>query len=389
MEIQLLNLHLSQLINAWSKSKLNIYSDIDKKEYHNNLNSLLHNLINEDFSKINPVEKKEIKSIIDFLFKSLEFLDNSTLNSTPFEIVQCLKAALKVWTDEDNYIIVTSLNNNLLSFSFDETLAFNEDIYHIIKNKYKIEFKKRLIQINLPQNLSKDYLANVVLYHELGHFIDLKYRISETLTHLILFNATKLEKREKLDIIKFFPYITEADFEGDIKKNSLMLSYHLGEYFSDIFAAQFIDDCSNHYLKYITENSTQFSFSHPSTVNRIALVELFMNNKFDGFVINNLISATNHITGKQIEKQFEKINGADLIKLLPIEIENDKQLHSLFIIGWQIWLSEVSEFKKTNDMQFELPPSGAYQIINNLIEKSISNYFVKIGWNKAKSDVSS
>ena len=192
MKAQLLELHLSQLISAWSKSKLNIYSDCNKDSYHQQLGALFHDLTKEDFSTLSNNDLEFRKLTIDFIFKGLEFLDKSTLNAFPIEIVECLNVALNDWIDNNDYIIVTSLNNSLSSFSFVPSLDFDDPLLLYIKTNYKIEFKKRLIQINLPKSFSKDYFANVVLYHELGHFVDLKYKISEALA-IVLFKNYKIK----------------------------------------------------------------------------------------------------------------------------------------------------------------------------------------------------
>src|SRR5690606_12858666 len=106
---------------------------------------------------------------------------DSTLNSMPFEVVGCLNEAMADWINKDDFIIVTSLNNNIDAFSYDESLALEEFLYKSIDTQYGVVFKKRLVQINLPLILSRDYFSSVVLYHELGHFIDLHFGISQKL----------------------------------------------------------------------------------------------------------------------------------------------------------------------------------------------------------------
>ena len=51
----------------------------------------------------------------------------------------------------------------------------------LINNLYGLKITHRLIQITLPKVLARDYLSCVVLYHELGHFVDLELYISKKL----------------------------------------------------------------------------------------------------------------------------------------------------------------------------------------------------------------
>ena len=160
---QFLKLHFSQLVKAWKISKYNSYSDAQKQNYHNNLSELFSCLKKVNFDLQSPTEQQELKEVIDFFILSLQFLNNSTVNCVPYEIVECLKVAMNEWIDKcNNYIIVTSYNQ----YSFNPYLVVSGP-YTIIKTRFNIIFDKKLVQINLPQHLSNDYLCNAVLYHEL------------------------------------------------------------------------------------------------------------------------------------------------------------------------------------------------------------------------------
>ena len=382
MKVQLLELHLSQLLCAWSKSKHNKYSDKNKNLYHDGLRQLIKKLTDDDFS-ILPVSELDIrKKIIDFIFKSLEFLNQSTLNEFPIEIVECLNVALKDWLDTDDFIIVTSLNNDLLSYSFDPAIAFDLHLFFIIQNTYGVEFKKKLLQINLPQSLSRDYLANVVLYHELGHFIEIKYQIAKPLAIDIMnrIAAGSILPGELLILKTYFPYIDDFTINFDYRR--LQVYVHLREYFSDIFASQYISKCSNYYLEYITNGNTIHNNSHPSTTNRIKLVNDFIENN-PNYLISLLNNATLSTTiTKSLYIRYVDVNFDEFFKLLPIVIENENQLSSLYIKAWELWNGYNNDFENNNNIVVELKPSKRYEIINNLIEKSISNFIITESWKK-------
>ena len=344
MSPELLNLHISQLARTFEKSKTNKYADDRKQSYHDSLVNLFEKIKILDRYKLTDLEQLDLKQILDFCFLSIEFLDDSTLVNIPYEIVYCLEKALNEWDKTDRYIIVTSLQNNITCYSFNPTLALNEPTYDLIFVKFNIKFEQRLIQINLPRYLANDYLANVVLYHELGHFIDLRHQISY-----------KIALKNKFDIKKY---------------------YHLGEFFSDVFAAQYIGLASNYYLNYIA-HKVAGSDSHPSTDSRIKIVEDFLDLKTSNPDLNLIIDATRLITGNQLNINSDKIVDDDFRKFIPTVIRNEFQLHSVFEIGWQLWKTNVKEFEEKN-----IKIETKYNIINNLIEKSIGNHMITEKWNK-------
>ncbi|MBX7182171.1 MAG: hypothetical protein K1X82_08675 [Bacteroidia bacterium] len=352
MDYRTLELNLAQLSKTIQKSKFNKYSDNRKKGYHDNLSKLFNALIQEDLTSLNPSQLIEKKKIIDFIFASIQYLDNSTLTIIPFEIVYCLEIVLNEWIPLNKFIVVTSLSNELLSYSFNSYLALNEPIYQLIENDYNIKFEYRLIQITLPRYYVHDYLANVVLYHELGHFIDLHFKISETtINNLILNGVIIISSREDLN----------AKY------------HHYMEYFADLFAAQYIGPASNYFLNYIAYKNPR-SQSHPATDDRIELIRKFLSN-ISVTEIQHLNNTTTIRTGKSIEVRHEIIDPEIFNQLIPFEISNEKQLHSIFLTGWENWQN------RRNFLVDKFDNDTAYKIINNLIEKSISNYIVTTNWN--------
>ena len=345
MSPELLQLHVAQLSRTLGRSKTNKYADPRKQEYHSCLIDLFQKVSAIDFNQLSYLEQLDIKKILDFCFLSIEFLDNSTLVNIPHEIVYCLEKALNEWDKSERYIIVTSLQNNIISYSFNPTLALDETIYDLVFAKFDISFRHRLIQINLPKYLAHDYLANVVLYHELGHFVDLRYSISAR--------------------------IMMAHHLNDSQRR------HFAELFSDVFASQYIGFASNYYLDYIAHKAPN-SFTHPATDNRIKIVEDFLNSNQPNDYLKIILTATKSITGNDMKPNTDTVDSTEFI---PPILDSEGQLHSIFEVGWNLWKSEIAEFNEKN-----IDQDNKYQIINNLIEKSISNYMITEKWNTHVSD---
>ena len=72
--------------------------------------------------------------------------------------------------------------------------------------------------------------------------------------------------------------------------------------------------------------------------------------------------------------------------LIPFDIKQNGELHGLFVYGWKVWMDNWTNIKSKSNLKFDLTQVQVYEIINNLIEKSIGNYIVKTEWELAKKN---
>jgi len=368
---QLLELHLSQCEIFLNKAQNNSYSDTDKQAYQDKLFKLFDAIKASIPAEVDETNVFVFQEQLNFIAKSLEFLMDSTLNTIPFEVVSCLNLAMEDWINPNNFIIVTSLNNDIDAYSFDETLANGDVVYYkSIQAAYGITFEKRLVQINLPLILARDYFSSVILYHKLGHFIDLYWGISA---------------RMATDLMRAQPHQWQAvqeyfNFRQDIMLYTEKLKKHLCEYFCDLFAAQYIGSSSNDYLKYLeSKNSNKANDSHPSSNNRLKIVNDFLESN-DNTLVQLITSYTKEITKQDLKQRFEVLSSDDFYHFLPLELTTPEQLHGIFLYGWKIWLSGAENFKKNGGIEGVLNNKVIYKSLNNLIEKSIGNYFIVKDW---------
>lgn len=329
----------------------------------------------------------DYRNEINFIFKSLEFLDSSVLNLIPYEVVSCLDKALAEWTPTgQRFIIVTSLINNNDNFGFDPSLAQNEVFYSYLASKYNIVFEGRLVQINIPKNLSRDYLISGIHYHELGHFVDSKFSISNSVTQVLFTNLVRqlIPTSHIPHLVRFLPaigWILQGNNPAEVFETC---QKHIAEYLCDLFAAQYVGDCSANHLNYLTAGQGA-SYTHPITPLRLEVVNDFLSVRRN-VIIDLLNMALNQIVNKQLEIRFEQVNSADFLEFLPPVIENDRQLHGIFAAGNQVWRSDWGAFGTKLDIENSLQSEKMYSIINNLIEKSIGNYIVVEKWNQMQAE---
>nr|WP_294943507.1 hypothetical protein [uncultured Mucilaginibacter sp.] len=369
---RLLHLQLYQAETLISNSKKYNFSDTQKDNYLKTLSELFEGVKSDIEKGFDDAKIFDKKRYLDFIFKSLEFLKDSTLNTIPFEVVGCLNKAMSDWIDASKFIIVTSLQNNLYSFSYDLSYANNKNFYESLETEYGVTFDQKLVQINLPLTLSKDYLSSVALYHELGHFVDLQHSITSALRY-----AIELKQILGTSVIEYLPFLTESVIDG------AKLKYHLGEFFCDLFAAQYIGNTIGHFLEYITNNSSEDSPTHPSTKNRVKVITDFITGNANPMV-DLIQAAVESLTGKPLDIRYSKIDSDDFYKLIPYNIESDAELHGCILYGWNVWLNESKKFNECMGYDVKLSEPTVYKVINSLVEKSIGNYFTVQQWERSK-----
>lgn len=164
-----------------------------------------------------------------------------------------------------------------------------ELILEWIYNKFKVFVPYRLVHIQIPFHLDDDYLFNVVLYHELGHFIDRQLKVTAGMAGDIISDWTKNTKG--------YCIAENAKWENDLFRFNRQLS----EIFADLFAAQYVGECIVEYLKFHGDDTFNTdSGSHPSPSLRVALIEDFRIQTVNNYLINTINSTLNGICGKTL-----------------------------------------------------------------------------------------
>jgi hypothetical protein len=381
MNTSLLQLHLSQAKRSLGNSLNNNYLDPKKSKYQANLLRLLNCLESEDLGSMNATSKEVRKGFVDFIFNSIEYLDGSLFTTIPFELTYCLEQALEDWIPggTGSYIITTALRPELFCFS----LNSEADQFGQIKAIYGIDFEYDLIQISLSKYLAHDYLYNIVLYHELGHFIDRKHKISECLYLELMQGLTSGFNSEQLACYPlYFPDFFDAS--GSVKPDILnqpgmqgKVYYHFMEYFADVYAAQYVGTCSHEILRYLTyPSTTKSSASHPSPENRIMAVDDFLVST-PNYLIDRIAHFAKQRSGQDLRIRFSKIDQTDFFRLIPPIVSTEAELHGVFNGAWEVYKGNHDTFNTTNSLVDGFSMHEVYNIINNLAEKSIGNYVVK------------
>jgi hypothetical protein len=315
--------------------------------YHKKLVVLVEKLISS-VSILTPGDDKRIerlKEYISFLQESLTYLEDSTLNITPYETIFCLKQVLKDW-DDSPPIIATSLKAG--NYHFKGALSQNSALADLIKTEFDIDFTEELVQIGIPQLEVYNYLYNIAIYHEVGHYIDQLYSISYSTGNEIYYIKEDKSKSEEATI------------------------NHLAEHFCDLFAAQYVGSLITEYLEFKAENDSD-SETHPSTKSRVKVVNDFLNEEPNA-IVDLLINAVEQSADDRVLKvRYKEPSTENFEKYLPHIIVDEEELHGVYQTAWKTWRERETLLRGLTEEQ-------SFDIINNLTGKSIANYMIKQSW---------
>ncbi|GBF31576.1 hypothetical protein MnTg04_01537 [bacterium MnTg04] len=299
------------------------------------------------------------------IWKATQFLSGSNTNLIPYEVVHCLKVALRDWTD-GGYLITTDI-------TADRNFYFHgvpDHFWTWAKTYADVEFKHKLVQIQMPELYRHRPLFNLVLYHELGHFIDTTRNISK-LALLYLESDGHV-----LPSLSSCPS-NWSDIEFEAAK-----VFHAREYFADVFAACYLGDSIREFLgQFVPNDPTEVT--HPATYDRLQVISALLNSQD-----NNLIKMINlALSGLGLPELALRYTAPDLESTFgnvrPYDVRNVEELHGMFEAGWH-FLGEASLQKS--------PPWNAVRIgeveriINDLMEKSIRNFMIQERWQRAATD---
>ncbi|RII28477.1 MAG: hypothetical protein CXR31_00920 [Geobacter sp.] len=322
---------------------------LNKTPYFNReINAYLLELIEfteELIANYNTLPADATRLISKILWSAAKYLSGTSIHKVPYEIVYCLKLALDDW-NSDPKLITTALTDDP-DFHF---MHVNPGV--IINLIYPGKnTNKDIIQIAFPTLYRHRPLYIIALYHELGHFIDKQFKITDW-----SFRSDPVPKDQR-------------------KKEEA----HRSEYFSDLFAASYAGKAYLQFLNNFAPGDPTTD-SHPSTADRIDNLNAFLESRNNTQIdrINNVLLQL----GKPLlALKYTKPALTDCFdNLRPYTFKNTNELHGIFEAGFdylqsvqsapnQLW-SKFDEFKRD-------------KVVNDLVEKSIRNKMITEEWSNA------
>ena len=370
-EIYYLEIHLAQVSHEMDciNKKIANGSYENKKlvAYISTLNDVVAEIHKTDFTTKSDNDKEQIRDILTFLSYCIQYIKSATVGDMSAAMYVCLRAALEDWVKGNplDYVI-TTYKCEVKTHHYQPNTV-NEQSIKAVFDVFNINITDKLVSLAYPSYLEKDFISNVSLYHELGHFIDLsEWRISASLTNYIIDNNCLKDHDIYFKNIELVALYDKANSSHDSERVKLYCM--LREYFADIFAVQYIGRHKIHFSQYIAGDNG-FDNEHPSTVARTNAINNFLGPEanHDEF-IKQLRWATEAITGRPLKIRNIALPKDDLLNNKPCSITDKHQLHTLLQNAWEIWEGNINGYKQDPDMM------TAYGRLNSLLEQSIMNY---------------
>jgi hypothetical protein len=272
------------------------------------------------------------------------YLAGSTTKESPYEIEYCLQIALRKWTQRDCIIVTALTDEKDFHFRPSDPWAFVKAALPTFDTK---GFDPLLVQLGVPRIYSHKPLYCIPLYHELGHFVD----VAGGASNLSLLIQPPTSPYDQL---------------------------HRMEHFADLFAACYVGRSSIRALEIIAP-ANPTTPTHPSTVDRVSLVDDFLSGKQTG-LIPLLQTCLQHLKLPPLSIEFAVPSiSQSFDDVRPYRIADNKELHGLFHAAW-LYFENALDNRSAPWIKTDSSDAEIEAVINDLTEKSIRNASIRERW---------
>lgn len=285
----------------------------------------------------------------------MQFVRGSRSNDAPHETQFVLRQALKEWIPEEALISSAALEE----FNFNLNPA---DLWDHIERTLNLfdtkNYKPLVVRIGAPEAYKHRPIFCVPLFHELGHFIDIHFKVTEMSMLLA-------------------PPTAHPVGINQMQWNSINLRHRM-EHFADLFSSCYCGSASIKSLLAIAPGH-QDSPTHPSTDKRVATVEDFLNGRANQTV--DLLQATLKARGlKELAKWFVSPDvNASFNDVVTYRIPNVQELYGIYLAGWD-YLQDQLENRTAPWVDDNVDAYTIEKTVNDLTEKSIRNFEIRERW---------
>lgn len=357
MPHSLLNTNLQLLDNKLQELRDTAYFDQRVVRYVDSLKAIIQKLFDPTLSL-----EETLKRFLAFsVWQATEYIAGSAPRLQPYEMVYGLKRAIIEWFGNKapgsrQPLIVTNLIQEP-NFYFQGIRSIFYDTLAALGTPVEYE----IIQIRLPELYRRKPLYSVALYHELGHFIDLHFSISENVD--VLFPDLALPGMSA----------PTGTISADARKIRL---YHLREYFADLFAACYCGTAIKRFLEGFAPDLGA-SPTHPEGYNRLQVIGAFLDGKQHSLV-QAFDVALRSRSQPSLGIRYIRPNVDDCFTdIRPVTLSSDAEVFGILESAWDYL--DAAAARSTDPWQ-KLDEWEIERIMNDLVEKSIRNRMISEEW---------
>lgn len=306
-----------------------------------------------------------IAQIVASVWRATQFLAGTTSNKVPYEFTYLLREVLLDWKLSDT-IVTTSLRQEP-----DFTCEPADEAPSVLLNELGMqELSKQghLVQMGLPEIFQHMPLLCSPLYHEVGHYIEERYKF---VTGLLI-----------SDYEKVLDAVPEVKVLSDKNQRDVAARAHMIEHFCDLVAASYVGHCVSDYIIQ-WDKTLSFRASHPLAESRAQTTRAFLEGSFDP-VVDLLRGAVERASFK-LERRFELPHvDACFNDVRPINVNSIRELHGLLPAA-DAFLGKIlhPNLIRTGDSIHSVPREKRARLVNDLVEKSIRSFMITKAWNES------
>lgn len=352
------------------------FSDARKNHFRSEMVKMSEHLISHDFMAMSPAVMDLFQIVLRLFMPWAQALDSRNYYTLSHEMRVVMDNLCSKWVDDYDKFIFAATDG---SFAIEYYKAYWGMFINAINRIFQVSFAHQLFTFKVPKHLYDDFLFIGSIYHEMGHFVENYYNMSDRIAQKMI---DRLNNGQDVDKIKedFYPIIKETyDKNGDCVNEPLrqkMIEKQTAEYIADVFGTQYLGEHIWNHIEYIAHGIyDQYDNEHPSPNCRKNLEHAFINEVQGNFLLDD-IKEEFLATGRPLQKRFVIIADAStLMKGQPVKIMNDDELHSLFKLGWEVYLKGPSTYDKgIGNTGKPTSREEFYSVINNAIRQSVANY---------------
>jgi len=316
----------------------------------------LRDIIPQLLSASPPIANELKHFVARQIWLATEFVAGSTMRLQPYEAIYGLKCATREWLKQEP-LIVTAL--------IQEPNFYFQGVHPTFRKLAQegLGVTDEIVQIRLPEIYRQKPLYSIALYHELGHFIDTTYKVTET-------------------VLALAPGISLPGVSGPPAPVDAQMRFnHLREYFADLFAACYCGRAIKQFLEGIAPDAAA-STSHPESYHRYQAIEALVSSKAHGVVtaFNQALTARRLPT---LNLRYRPVEVSGPFKAIrPVKIGSIEEVHGILGSAWEFLDSAADQ---AQDPWNRMAPGEVERVVNDLVEKSIRNWMIREKWHASTS----
>lgn len=350
------------------------FPDADRNTFRDELLLLTDKVINTPIPA-NPIIFNFLENAVKLTTIWNRLLQNSDGFHLCDEMKFCIESMIAEWDPASKgKIVVFTLGDYAVNKQKKDRYSKLVEILIAISNVFNVTFSKEPVFILVPNQFKDENLANIVLFHEVGHFVDHDNALNDYVFEDV---DNEIQGNIKARILReYFPMLYDQPLTA---KTADILRSHIEEYLADVFGAIYSHAHILNYLDYLKgDKPNEFDEEHPSLNCRKKMVSAFIayckRGSTSDHLLQYIINAMEGVTGKAISLIDPPYTPEQYLNA-SISLSTVQDMHAMFVTPWDMLLEErkrlrlrsypVEEYHKLRETQL-------YKDLDKVIKDAIS-----------------